>query len=61
MPTISEPKTEANDWTYRRCRDAFIRGKMGPNTFMVSLQIMGLCPRDAEAEVALARMERRRP
>lgn len=61
MPTISEPKTESQAWTYRRCREAFIRGEMGPNTFIVSLQLMGLSQRDAETEVNLARMERRRP
>lgn len=59
MPTISEPKAEATDWTYRRCREAFIRGELGPNTFLASLQIMGLSPRDAETEVNLARMEKR--
>jgi hypothetical protein len=60
MPTISEPKTEAHAWTYRRCREAFIRGEMGPNTFTVSLQLMGLSQRDAECEVNLARMEMRK-
>lgn len=60
MPTISEPRTERNQWTYDYCRKAFIAGEIGPTTFLVSLQILGLCPRDAEAEVNLARMEKRR-
>lgn len=58
MPTISEPLTERRDWTYQRCRTAFIAGQIGPVTFLVSLQILGLSPRDAEAEVNLAKMER---
>lgn len=60
MPTISEPLGEARSWTYIRCRAAFIRGEIGPVTFLVSLQIIGFSPKDAETEVALARMERRR-
>ena len=59
MPTISEPRTERNGWTYQRCRDAFIAGEIGTVTFIVSLQILGLSQRDAETEVNLARMERR--
>ncbi len=57
MPTISEPLTERRDWTYNRVRAAFIAGQIGPTTFLVSLQLLGLSPRDAEAEVNLARME----
>lgn len=60
MPTISEPLGEAQSWTYRRCREAFIAGKIGPATFLVSLQLPScgrFSPRDAETEVALARME----
>lgn len=60
MPTISEPRTERDEWTYVRCRRAFIAGEIGPRTFLVSLQIMGMPPRDAECEVNLARMEKRR-
>lgn len=60
MPTISEPLTERNQWTYSRCRAAFIAGAIGPVTFLVSLQLIGLSPRDAEAEVNLARMEKRK-
>jgi len=59
MPTISEPLTERRSWTYARCRAAFIAGQIGPVTFLVSLQLLGLSPRDAEAEVNLARMEKR--
>jgi len=55
MPTISEPLTEQHSWTYTRCRAAFITGQIGPVTFLVSLQLLGLSPRDAEAEVNLAR------
>jgi hypothetical protein len=61
MPTISEPLTERRSWTYARCRAAFIAGQIGPVTFLVSLQLLGLSPRDAEAEVNLARMEKRQP
>lgn len=60
MPTISEPRTERDEWTYARCRRAFIAGEIGPTTFKVSLQLLGLPPRDAESEVNLARMEKRR-
>lgn len=60
MPTISEPRTERDGWTYKRCRAAFIKGEIGATTFLVSLQLLGLSPRDAESEVNLARMERRR-
>lgn len=60
MPTISEPLIEHNSWTYSRCRAAFIAGQIGPITFLVSLQLIGLPPRDAEAEINLARMEKRR-
>ena len=60
MPTISEPLTEHLSWTYSRCRAAFIAGQIGPVTFLVSLQLLGLSPRDAEAEVNLAKMERKR-
>ena len=60
MPTISEPRTEAQAWTYARTCAAFISGTIGPTTFLVSLQLIGLSPREAEAEVNLARMERRR-
>lgn len=59
MPTISEPRTECNYWTYNRYRAAFIAGEIGSATFLVSLQMLGLSPRDAESEVNLARMERR--
>ena len=59
MSTISEPRAEAQSWTYSRCRAAFIAGQIGPVTFLVSLQLLGLCPKDAESEVTLARMERR--
>jgi hypothetical protein len=59
MPTISEPLTERHSWTYARTRAAFISGVIGPVTFMVSLQLIGMSPRDAETEVNLARMERR--
>jgi hypothetical protein len=60
MPTISEPRGERDQWTYDRCRRAFMRGQIGATTFLVSLQILGLSPRDAETEVNLARMEIRR-
>jgi hypothetical protein len=60
MPTISEPRTEHDSWTYKRCRSAFLTGAIGPTTFLVSLQILGLSARDAESEVNLARMELRR-
>lgn len=60
MPTISEPLTERHSWTYVRCRVAFLAGSIGPVTFLVSLQLIGLSPRDAEAEVNLARMEKRK-
>lgn len=60
MPTISEPLTEARSWTYSRTRAAFIAGAIGPVTFLVSLQLIGFAPRDAETEVNLARMEKRR-
>lgn len=60
MPTISEPLTERHSWTYSRCRAAFLSGQIGPVTFLVSLQLLGLPSRDAEAEVNLARMEKRR-
>jgi hypothetical protein len=59
MPTISEPRTERDAWTYKRCRSAFLAGSIGPTTFLVSLQILGLSARDAEAEVSLAKMEKR--
>ncbi len=58
MPTICEPLTEQRSWTYARTRQAFIVGQIGPITFLVSLQLLGLSPRDAEAEVNLAKMER---
>lgn len=58
MPTISEPLTEGRSWTFTRCRTAFIAGQIGPVTFLVSLQLLGLSPRDAESEVNLARMEK---
>jgi len=57
MPTVSEPLTERNQWTYSRVRAAFIAGQIGPVTFFVSLQLIGISPRDAETEVNLARME----
>jgi hypothetical protein len=60
MPTISEPLTEQRSWTYTRCRQAFIAGQIGPVTFLVSLQLLGLSPREAESEVNLAKMERKR-
>ncbi len=60
MPTISEPLTEHHSWTYIRCRQAFIADQIGPVTFLVSLQLFGLSPRDAETEVNLAKMERKR-
>lgn len=59
MPTISEPRQEAQSWTYSRCREAFLRREIGEVTFIVSLQLIGFSPRDAETEVNLARMERR--
>lgn len=59
MPTISEPLIERHSWTFARCRAAFLSGQIGPVTFLVSLQLIGLPPRDAEAEVNLARMEKR--
>lgn len=59
MPTISEPLIESRSWTYTRCRAAFIEGAIGPVTFLVSLQLIGFSPRDAETEVNLARMEMR--
>lgn len=59
MPTISEPLTEQRSWTYARCRAAFISGAIGSVTFLVSLQLIGLSTRDAEAEINLARMEMR--
>jgi hypothetical protein len=57
MPTISEPTIERDKWTYTRCRRAFIAGVIGEKTFEVSLHILGLCPQDIAAEIALARME----
>lgn len=60
MPTISEPLTESRAWTYARVREAFLRNEIGPVTFLVSLQLIGLSPRDAESEVNLARMEKRK-
>lgn len=60
VPTISEPLTKRHSWTYTRCRAAFLSGQIGPVTFLVSLQLIGLSPSDAEAEVNLARMEKRR-
>ena len=59
MPTISEPLAEGHAWTYARCLAAFKARQIGPVTFLVSLQLLGLSPRDAEAEVNLAKMERR--
>jgi hypothetical protein len=60
MPTISEPLAERRHWTYARTRAAFIAGVIGPVTFLVSLQQIGMSPRDAETEVSLARMEIRK-
>lgn len=59
MPTISEPTLERNQWTYSRVRAAFIRGTIGPITFLVTCKHLGMSQQEAEAEVALARMEAR--
>src|ERR1700688_4285476 len=59
MPTISEPRTERDVWTFNRCRNAFVDGHIGADTFRVSLQLLGMSPRDAQTEVNLAKMERK--
>ncbi len=59
MPTISEPQGEHKQFSLVRCRDQFIAGECGETTFRVSLRLLGLCPMDIDAEVNLAKMERR--
>lgn len=59
MPTVSEPRTERDAWTYKRCRDAFIAKQIGETTFLVSLRLLGMPLCDAESEVNLAKMERK--
>lgn len=57
MPTISEPLAEGRSWTYARCRLAFQRGQIGEATFRVTLLGLGMSEQEAQAEIALARME----
>ena len=61
MPTISEPKDR--DILYAKhssVRYWFILGHIGEATFRASLHILGLRGQDIDAEVALAKMERKR-
>lgn len=59
--TIAEPRTEMREHTYQANRAHFIAGRIGEQTFRVTLRILGLCPMDIDAEVHLAKMEKRRP
>jgi hypothetical protein len=60
MPTISEPTLERDQWAYARVRKAFIAEVIGEKTFEISLQQLGLCRQDIDAEIALAKMEMKR-
>ncbi len=61
MPTIAEPRDR--DVLYAKqssVRYWFIMGSIGEATYRASLHILGLRGQDVDAEVALAKMEKRR-
>ena len=60
MPTISEPKDRNILYAkHASVRYWFIEGSLGEATFRASLHILGLRGQDIDAEVALAKMERK--
>ncbi len=59
MPTISEIDHDLLSARYTALRQWFILGSIGEATFRASLHILGLRGQDIDAEVGLAKMERR--
>lgn len=61
MPTISEPQGDIRNQSFETVRAHFVAGRIGEATFRVSMQILGILPRDIHSEIALAMMERDEP
>jgi len=60
MPTISEPRDpDILSARYSSLRYWYISGSLGEPTFRASLAILGLRGQDIDAEVALAKMEKK--